>query len=79
MFVGSKDETAGCQICQMSSFGSIKIRVPPALEHWFGKYITAEGVQFAYGQQDIDHALEKGQALTYRFVRKDNNQFHWLF
>ena len=75
MLVGSKDETSGCQNCQINSDGRLKIRVAPGLEHLFGKYITVEGVQFAYGQQDINYALEKGQALTYRFVRKQGQWY----
>jgi len=70
MLVGSKDETNGCQNCQISPDGRIKIRVAPGLEHLFSKYIIAEGIQFAYGQDNINYALEKGLALTYRFVRK---------
>lgn len=75
MLVGSKDETNGCQNCQITSEGQLKIRVAPGLEHLFGKYITVNGVQFAYGQQDINDALEKGQALTYRFVRKQQQWY----
>lgn len=75
MLVGSKDETNGCQNCQITSEGQLKIRVAPGLEHLFGKYITVGGVRFAYGQQDINYALEKGQALTYRFVRKQGQWY----
>ncbi len=75
MLVGSKDENSGCQNCQINSDGRLKIRVAPGLEHLFGKYITVEGVRFAYGQQDIDYALEKRQALTYRFVRKQGQWY----
>jgi IS605 OrfB family transposase len=75
MLVGSKDETAGCQNCQITTNGELKIRVPLALEHQFGKYVTTEGVQFAYGQQDIDYALNTGQALTYRFVCKEGKWY----
>ncbi len=70
MLVGSKDETNGCQNCQITPDGRLKIRVAPGLEHLFGKYIIAQGVQFAYGQENINYALDKGLALTYRFVRK---------
>jgi IS605 OrfB family transposase len=75
MLVGSKDETSGCQNCQINPEGRLKIRVAPGLEHLFGKYIKVEGVRFAYGQQDIDYALEKGQALTYRFVRSSGQWY----
>lgn len=70
LLVGSSDETAGCLNCQLTRDGAIKIRVPAALESRFGKYISASGVHFAYGQKDIEYALNKGQSLTYRFVRK---------
>ena len=38
-------------------------------------YKTVNGVQFAYGQPDINYALEKGQALMYRFVRKQQQWY----
>ncbi|MGG6294998.1 hypothetical protein ACQ4M4_11280 [Leptolyngbya sp. AN02str] len=60
-FVGSKDETAGCQVCQLSmdgTTGTLKIRVPPALERKFGKYITTNAIHFAYGQSDVNWAHE---------------------
>ena len=70
MLVGSKDETNGCQNCQLTPEGRLKIRVAPGLEHLFGKYLITERIHFNYGQDDINYALETGQALTYRFVRK---------
>lgn len=70
MLVGSKDEKAGCQNCQLSTEGKMKIRVPLALKPQFGDYVVADGIKLAYGQDDINHALAIGQALTYRFVRK---------
>lgn len=73
-FVGSKDESAGCQVCQLNEDGELKIRVPAALERAFGKYVTALGIQFAYGQEDIDWALQNHKAVSYRFARKDG---HW--
>jgi IS605 OrfB family transposase len=75
MLVGSKDETNGCQNCQLTPEGRLKIRVAPGLEHLFGKYIVTEGIHFNYGQEDINYALEKGQALTYRFVRKQGQWY----
>jgi len=71
MLVGSKDETQGNVNCQLTVDGKIKINVPTALEAKFGKYITAVGGQFAYGQDDIDYGLQEGKALTFRFVRKE--------
>ncbi len=68
MLVGSKDETQGNVNCQLTKDGKIKINVPPALMPKFGRYIIADGIKFTYGQSDIDYALSKGKALTFRFV-----------
>lgn len=82
-FVGSHDETAGCQICQLSPDGTMLIKVPLKLEDRFGEYVSAKkgiyivatNIKFPYGQEGIDYALAKGQSMTYRFVRK-NNQWY---
>ncbi len=76
MLVGSSDETAGCQNCQLSTDGDIKIRVPYALFNQFGKYIFATGIKFNYGYKDIEYALNKGGSLTWRFVKKDNGKWY---
>ncbi|MGD1912755.1 MAG: IS200/IS605 family accessory protein TnpB-related protein, partial [Rivularia sp. (in: cyanobacteria)] len=78
MLIGSSDETAGCQNCQLSIDGNIKIRVPQALFNQFDKYVAAKGIQFNYGHQDIKYALLKGSALTWRFVKK-NKGFWYVF
>jgi len=41
-FVGIHDETAGCQICQLSTDGTMLIKVPPKYEGKFGEYIQAK-------------------------------------
>jgi len=74
-FVGSKDETSGCQVCQLNADGELKIRVPKALELYYGKYITASGIDFNYGQDDVVWALEHEQALSFRFARKDEKWY----
>ena len=76
MLVGSSDETAGCQNCQLSIDGKIKIRVPQALFNQFGKYVFAPKIKFNYGHQDIEYALKKNGALTWRFVKKDNGKWY---
>jgi IS605 OrfB family transposase len=67
--IGSKDETNGNQNCQLVQ-GTLKIRVPKAFEHLWGKYYLIEGVNFPYGQENVDYALKNNQALTFRLVRK---------
>ena len=75
-FVGSKDETAGCQVCQLNADGDLKIRVPKLLESHFGKYVNTSGLNFNYGQDDITAALEgNDKALSYRFARKDDKWY----
>ena len=75
MLVGSSDETSGCQNCQISKDGRLKIKVAPMLEMVFGQYVEVDSIQFAYGQSDISYALDKGRALSFRFVRKDNQWY----
>ncbi len=56
-FVGSKDETAGCQICQASlqenNKLTLKIRVPKALQDEFGANQYIRDVDFKYGKDVI--------------------------
>jgi len=73
--VGSKDETNGNQNCQLLSNGTLKIRVPKCYESLFGKYYLIENVSFPYGQKDVDYALNNPQALTFRFVRKEEKWY----
>lgn len=73
--VGSKDETNGNQNCQLLPNGTLKIRVPPCYESIFGKYYLIENVKFSYGQRDVEYALKNQQALTFRFVRKDEKWY----
>lgn len=83
--VGSKDETSGCQLCQLTTQNdglfTLKLRVPDALSENHGKYIELRNVSFAYGHEVIQSALnnntlrkttgskELGQALSFRFKR----------
>lgn len=78
--VGSKDETAGCQLCvaTLSDTGiDLRLRVPDALADPFGKHHVIPGLQFAYGHDQIAAAIENNlseskdrwQAISYRFSR----------
>ncbi|MCA3235158.1 MAG: IS200/IS605 family accessory protein TnpB-related protein [Cupriavidus sp.] len=68
MVVGSKDETAGNQSCQLRSTAcgqfSLKLRLPNAI----GKTIEFP-ITLPHGEAQIMEALTLNQALTYRFVR----------
>ena len=60
--LGSRDETAGCQLCvaAVTDDGSLTLRVRMAdsLAGEHGKYVTIEGVRFAYGHEQVLAALE---------------------
>ncbi len=69
--LGSKDETGGNQTCTLLPGGALRLRVPGALAHRWGTHVWLSGIQFPYGQEVIDAALSAGQAISYRFVRKE--------
>src|SRR5208283_2122206 len=47
------------------------IRVPNHLINKYGKHMVVPVVQYSYGQEYIEQALVRGQAITHRFVRVD--------
>ena len=60
--LGSRDETAGCQLCVASVADdgtlSLRFRLPDCLAEQFGKHLTIEGVRFAYGHEQLLAALQ---------------------
>lgn len=66
ILVGSKDETAGNQLCsatrQKDGTLSLRVRMPNALVAKHGKYIEIHGVKFEYGQDVIEAALNDNEA-----------------
>ena len=69
--LGSRDETAGCQLCvaAVADDGtlSLRLRVPDCLAVQFGKYLTMEGVRFAYGHEQVLAALaSNAEYVKYR-------------
>jgi hypothetical protein len=73
--VDSKDETNGNQNCQLLQEGRLQIRVPSCYESVFAKYYYISNVKFAYGQKDVDYALNNKRALTFRFVKKEGKWY----
>ena len=59
--LGSRDETAGCQLCQASiaQDGSLTLtlRMPDSVADRHGKYVTVSGLRFAYGHEQVLAAL----------------------
>ena len=60
--LGSRDETAGCQLCvaTVADDGTLtlRLRMPDCLAVQHGKYVTIEGVRFAYGHEQVLAALD---------------------
>ena len=60
--LGSRDETAGCQLCVagIADDGSLtlRLRMPDSLAGEHGRYATISGVRFAYGHEQVLAALE---------------------
>ena len=60
--LGSKDETAGCQLCVATVEGdgslTLRLRLPDGVAGQHGKYLTMEGVRFKYGHDQVLAALE---------------------
>ena len=74
--LGSRDETAGCQLCQASiaEDGSLtlKLRLPDALATVYGKYVVVSGVRFAYGHEQVLAALASN--ADYAVCRREHGE-----
>ena len=60
--LGSRDETAGCQLCvaAVADDGTLtlRLRMPDCLAGQHDKYLVIEGVWFAYGHEQVLAALQ---------------------
>ena len=60
--LGSRDETAGCQLCvaTVADDGTLtlRLRLPDCLADQHGKHLTIRGVHFTYGHQHVLAALD---------------------
>ena len=60
--LGSRDETAGCQLCVASIADdgtlTLRLRMPDCLAEQHGKYLLIENVRFAYGHEQVLAALD---------------------
>ena len=66
--LGSRDETAGCQLCvaTVADDGSLtlRLRMPDCLPVQHGKYLTIEGVHFNHGHEQVLAALGSNAAYA---------------
>ena len=66
--LGSRDETAGCQLCvaTIAEDGclNLRVRMPDALAEQHGKYLLIQNVWFAYGHEQVLAALQSNTEYT---------------
>ena len=74
--LGSRDETAGCQLCVASVADdgtlTLRLRLPDCLANQHGKYLVIEGVRFAYGHEQVLAAL--GSNADYAAYRRQHGE-----
>ena len=74
--LGSRDETAGCQLCvaSVADDGSLtlRLRMPDCLAQEYGKYVVIENVRFTYGHEQILDALLSN--MDYRAYRGQHGE-----
>ena len=74
--LGSRDETAGCQLCVASVADdgtlTLRLRMPDCLAIQHGKYLIIEGVRFAYGHEQVLAALDSN--ADYSRYRREHGE-----
>ena len=74
--LGSRDETAGCQLCvaAVADDGTLtlRLRMPDCLAPQHGKYLTITGVRFTYGHEQVLAAL--GSNAEYGRYRREHGE-----
>ena len=74
--LGSKDETAGCQLCVAvtADDGSLtlRLRMPDSLVGEHGKYVAITGLRFAYGHEEVLAALASN--ADYAVCRRERGE-----
>ena len=74
--LGSRDETAGCQLCvaTVADNGTLtlRLRMPDCLVGQYGKHLVIEGVWFAYGHEQVLTALQSNS--EYAAYRREHGE-----
>ena len=74
--LGSKDETAGCQLCvaTVAADGSLtlRLRMPDCLVQEYGKHLVIENARFGYGHEQVLAALQSN--ADYKDCRRQQGE-----
>ena len=74
--MGSRDETAGCQLCvaTVADDGTLtlRLRMPDCLASQHGQYLTIEGVHFNHGHEQVLAALDSN--VEYARYRREHGE-----
>ena len=74
--LGSRDEIGGCQLCvaTVAEDGTLtlRLRMPDCLAGQHGKYLTIQGVRFAYGHEQVLAALDS--SAQYARCRRERGE-----
>ena len=74
--LGSRDETAGCQLCvaRIADDGSLtlRLRLPDCLAAQHGKFLVIQGVRFSYGHEQVLAALDSN--AEYARYRREHGE-----
>ena len=74
--LGSRDETAGCQLCvaTVADDGTLtlRLRIPDCLAGQHGQYLTIEGVHFNHGHEQVLAALDSN--AEYARYRREHGE-----
>ena len=74
--LGSRDETAGCQLCVASVADdgtlTLRLRMPDCLAAQYGKHLSIVGVRFAYGHEQVLAALDSN--VEYARCRRERGE-----
>ena len=72
--LGSRDETAGCQLCvaAVADDGTLtlRLRLPDCLAAQHGKYLTIRGIHFNHGHEQVLAAMDSN--AEYRLYRGEH-------
>ena len=74
--LGSRDETAGCQLCVASVADdgtlALRLRMPDCLAESHGKYLVVPNVRFAYGHEQVLAGLQSN--AEYAAYRREHGE-----